>query len=148
MNSNTFQDNPSTTGDGAVSYKFGSLGQRRPRRAQARRSSTTVPSSTSASQLGSTALTVWLADGTNHPGQANFRRQFERVADGLRELHDSLPDDWEMYIEHKPYEPAFYSTRERRLGIVAAPRAARGRAARAASSTSATTCPTPTSSRS
>src|SRR5918996_636976 len=25
MNSNTFQDNPSTTGDGKVSYKFGSL---------------------------------------------------------------------------------------------------------------------------
>ena len=61
-------------------------------------------------QLGSTALTVWLADGTNHPGQANFRRQFDTVAEGLRELHDSLPDDWEMYTEHKPYEPAFYST--------------------------------------
>ena len=25
MNSNTFQDNPSTTGDGAVTYKFGSM---------------------------------------------------------------------------------------------------------------------------
>ena len=52
---------------------------------------------------------MWLADGTNHPGQANFRRQFERVADGLREIHDALPADWRMFTEHKPYEPAFYS---------------------------------------
>ena len=82
MNSNTFQDNASTTGPG-VSYKFGSLGALRSPTCASGRSSTTAPSSTSASQLGSTALTVWLADGTNHPGQANFRRQFERVADGL-----------------------------------------------------------------
>ena len=53
---------------------------------------------------------MWLADGTNHPGQADFRRQFERVADGLREIHDALPDGWEMFTEHKPYEPAFYSS--------------------------------------
>jgi L-rhamnose isomerase/sugar isomerase len=60
--------------------------------------------------LGSTSLTVWLADGTNHPGQASFRGQFERVAECLRELHDFLPADWMLYTEHKPYEPAFYST--------------------------------------
>ena len=53
---------------------------------------------------------MWLADGMNHPGQASFRGQFERVADGLRELHDHLPDDWELFTEHKPYEPAFYSS--------------------------------------
>ena len=28
-------------------------------------------------------MTVWLADGINHPGQADFRTQFERVAEGL-----------------------------------------------------------------
>ena len=61
-------------------------------------------------QLGSTAITVWIADGTNHPGQADFRDQFERVADGLHELHDDLPEGWELYTEHKPYEPAFYSS--------------------------------------
>jgi L-rhamnose isomerase/sugar isomerase len=85
MNSNTFQDNPSTTDDGKVSYKFGV-------------------------RLGSRALTVWLADGTNHPGQGDFRAQFERVAEGLHSIHDHLPDGWRMFTEHKPFEPAFYST--------------------------------------
>ena len=61
-------------------------------------------------RLGSKALTVWLADGTNHPGQADFRTQFERVAEGLRSLHDHLPEGWRMFTEHKPFEPAFYST--------------------------------------
>jgi ABC-type branched-subunit amino acid transport system ATPase component len=60
--------------------------------------------------LGSRALTVWLADGMNHPGQASFRGQFDRVLDGLRQIHAHLPDGWELYTEHKPYEPAFYSS--------------------------------------
>lgn len=108
MNSNTFQDNASTTGPG-VSYKFGSLAHSdadvRKRALEHNRAVVDL-----GVELGSTALTVWLADGTNHPGQANFRRQFERAADGLRELHDGLPSDWELLVEHKPYEPAFYSS--------------------------------------
>ncbi len=109
MNSNTFQDNPSTTGDGAVSYKFGSFAHADPDvRKQALAHNLAVVDL--GVQLGSTAITVWLADGTNSPGQADFRRQFERVADGLRELHDALPPDWELYTEHKPYEPAMYSS--------------------------------------
>jgi L-rhamnose isomerase/sugar isomerase len=108
MNSNTFQDNASTTGPG-VSYKFGSLAHAdadvRKRALEHNRAVIDL-----GLELGSTALTVWLADGTNHPGQANFRRQFERVADGLRELHDDLPPGWELLVEHKPYEPAFYSS--------------------------------------
>jgi L-rhamnose isomerase/sugar isomerase len=109
MNSNTFQDNPATTGDGAVSYKFGSFANAdadvRKRALEHNRAVIEL-----GVELGATAITVWLADGTNHPGQANFRRQFERAAECLRELHQSLPDDWEMYTEHKPYEPAFYSS--------------------------------------
>jgi L-rhamnose isomerase/sugar isomerase len=108
MNSNTFQDNPSTTGAG-ISYKFGSLAHSDPdvRKRALEHNLAVVDLGV---ELGSDALTVWLADGTNHPGQADFRRQFERVADALRELHDALPPDWELYVEHKPYEPAFYST--------------------------------------
>jgi L-rhamnose isomerase/sugar isomerase len=109
MNSNTFQDNPSTTRDGEISYKFGSMCHTDPRvRQLAVEHNKAVVEMGIA--LGSTAITVWLADGTNHPGQASLRGQFERVAGCLKELHDFLPKDWALYIEHKPYEPAFYST--------------------------------------
>jgi L-rhamnose isomerase/sugar isomerase len=100
MNSNTFQD---------AAYKFGSLAASSADvRKQAVEHNRAVIDLGVA--LGSTAITIWLADGTNHPGQANFARQFERVADGLREIHDYMPDDWQLFTEHKPYEPAFYST--------------------------------------
>jgi L-rhamnose isomerase/sugar isomerase len=46
----------------------------------------------------------------NHPGQASFKGQFERVADGLAAIHQHLPEDWVMFTEHKPFEPAFYSS--------------------------------------
>ena len=109
MNSNTFQDNPSTTSDGEISYKFGSLAHSnadvRKRALEHNRAVIDL-----GVQLGSTALTVWLADGMNHPGQANFRRQYERVADGLRELHDGLPAGWQLFVEHKPYEPSLYAS--------------------------------------
>lgn len=109
MNSNTFQDNPSTTAGGKISYKFGSFAHPDPdvRKRALEHNLEVVELGV---ELGSKAITVWLADGTNHPGQASFRAQFERVADGLRQLHDALPDDWAMYTEHKPYEPAFYSS--------------------------------------
>jgi L-rhamnose isomerase/sugar isomerase len=109
MNSNTFQDNPSTTGDGEVSYKFGSMCHTDPRVRQLAVEHNKAVVKTGIA-LGSTAITVWLGDGTNHPGQANLRGQFDRVAGCLKELHDFLPADWELYTEHKPFEPAFYST--------------------------------------
>ncbi|MEY2477252.1 MAG: L-rhamnose isomerase / sugar isomerase [Actinomycetota bacterium] len=109
MNSNTFQDNPSTTANGAVSFKFGSLANidEGARKAAVEHNLAVVDLGV---RLGSKAITVWLADGMNHPGQANFRGQFERVLDGLRQIHAHLPDDWLMFTEHKPYEPAFYSS--------------------------------------
>jgi len=109
MNSNTFQDNPSTTGGGALTFKFGSLANSDPavRNAAIDHNKYVIDLGI---RLGSHALTVWLADGINHPGQANHRTQFERVAEGLAEIHDHLPDDWRIYTEHKPFEPAFYAT--------------------------------------
>ena len=109
MNSNTFQDNPSTTNDGKVSYKFGSLANADPATRQTAVEHNLYVIDLGV-RLGSRALTVWLADGTNHPGQADFRAQFERVAQGLCSIHDHLPDGWRMFTEHKPFEPAFYST--------------------------------------
>ena len=109
MNSNTFQDNPSTTDDGKLSYKFGSLANADPavREVAVEHNKYVIDLGV---RLGSTALTVWLADGINHPGQADHTTQFERVAEGLAAIHDHLPDGWQMYTEHKPYEPAFYAT--------------------------------------
>lgn len=109
MNSNTFQDDPSTTHGGEVSYKFGSMcaSSVAARDAAVEHNLDVIAIG---EQLGSTALTVWLGDGTNHPGQADYRRQFERVADCLRQVHDGLPAGWSMFTEHKPYEPAFYSS--------------------------------------
>jgi L-rhamnose isomerase/sugar isomerase len=109
MNSNTFQDNPSTTDDGALTYKFGSMAAADPRvrEAAVRHNLQVIELGV---QLGSTALSIWIPDGMNHPGQASLRRQFDRVADCLREIHDALPAGWVMFTEHKPYEPAFYST--------------------------------------
>jgi len=109
MNSNTFQDNPSTTNDGSVSYKFGSLANvdDTVRRAAVEHNHYVIDLGV---ELGSRALTVWLGDGMNHPGQASFRSQFERVLAGLGEVYAHVPEDWEMYTEHKPYEPAFYSS--------------------------------------
>ena len=109
MNSNTFQDNPSTTDEGRLSYKFGSLANSdmAVREIAIEHNKEVIDLGAA---LGSKALTVWLADGINHPGQADHRTQFEHVADGLRAIHDHLPDDWQMYTEHKPYEPAFYAT--------------------------------------
>jgi len=109
MNSNTFQDNPSTTRDGEVSYKYGSLAHTDDgaRKAAVEHNLYCIDLGV---KLGSTALTVWLADGSSHPGQASFRGQFERAAVGLRQIHDHLPSGWQMFTEHKPYEPAFYSS--------------------------------------
>ncbi|MBA2608232.1 MAG: sugar isomerase, partial [Actinobacteria bacterium] len=109
MNSNTFQDNPSTTDNGRVSYKFGSLANvdDGARKAALEHNLAVIDLGV---KLGSKALTVWLADGMNHPGQASFRGQLDRVAEGLREIHGHLPDDWLMFAEHKPFEPAFYSS--------------------------------------
>lgn len=109
MNSNTFQDNPSTTDDGRLTYKFGSLANsdKAVRDVAIEHNKEVIELGV---ELGSRALTVWLADGINHPGQADFRTQFEHVADGLKAIHDHLPEGWQMYSEHKPYEPAFYAT--------------------------------------
>jgi len=109
MNSNTFQDNPSTTDDGKLSYKFGSLANADPavREVAVEHNKYVIDLGV---RLGSSALTVWLADGINHPGQADHTTQFERVAEGLGAIHDHLPDGWHLYTEHKPYEPAFYAT--------------------------------------
>lgn len=61
-------------------------------------------------QLGSTDLTVWVGDGTNFPGQQDLGRSLDRYLEAAAQVYAALPDDWRMLLEHKMFEPAFYST--------------------------------------
>jgi L-rhamnose isomerase/sugar isomerase len=61
-------------------------------------------------QLGSKALTVWIADGSNFAGQSNMTLALDRHVDSMREIYAALPADWRVFLEHKLYEPAFYSS--------------------------------------
>lgn len=105
MNSNTFQDQPGQK----HSYKFGSLTH--PDKAVRDQAvAHNVECIEIGKTLGSKAHTVWIADGGNFPGQQNFRRALERYIESMRDIYAALPDDWRVFIEHKFYEPAFYST--------------------------------------
>jgi L-rhamnose isomerase/sugar isomerase len=105
MNSNTFSD----AKDQKLSYKFGSLSHAD---AAVRRQAVehNLECIEIGSVLGSKALTVWIGDGSNFPGQVNFTRQFEHYLDAMKQIYADLPDDWRLFTEHKMYEPAFYST--------------------------------------
>ncbi len=63
-----------------------------------------------ARELGSTGLSLWLADGTNYPGQDDLRARRARLRDGLAELYAAMPSEQELLIEYKLFEPAFYAT--------------------------------------
>ncbi|UTF60405.1 L-rhamnose catabolism isomerase [Gilvimarinus sp. DA14] len=105
VNSNTFQDQP----DQKLSYKYGSLSHAdKAVREQAIAHNLQVIEW--GKQLGSKVLTVWVGDGSNHPGQQHFQRAFERYLASAKAIYQGLPNDWEMHIEHKMFEPAFYST--------------------------------------
>ncbi|MCK3775916.1 L-rhamnose catabolism isomerase [Ensifer sesbaniae] len=105
MNSNTFSDAPGQE----HSYKFGSLSHTD---AATRRQAVehNLECIEIGRQLGSKALTVWVGDGSNFPGQSNFTRAFERYLDAMKSVYAALPDDWRVFTEHKMFEPAFYST--------------------------------------
>lgn len=105
MNSNTFEDAPGQQ----HSYKYGSLSHTDPAvRRQAIEHN--IRCIELGETLGSKALVVWLADGSNFPGQQNFRRALDRTIDSLENIYEVLPKDWRLLIEYKPFEPAFYST--------------------------------------
>jgi len=63
-----------------------------------------------ATELGSTAQSLWLADGTNYPGQDDLRARRRRMLDALARVHAVLPPAQELLIEYKFFEPAFYAT--------------------------------------
>jgi len=105
MNSNTFSDARGQL----QSYKFGSLSAAdKATRDQAIEHN--LECIEIGKTIGSKALTIWIGDGSNFPGQVNFARQFEHYLDSVKTIYSALPDDWRLYTEHKMYEPAFYST--------------------------------------
>jgi L-rhamnose isomerase / sugar isomerase len=63
-----------------------------------------------AGALGSSALSLWFADGTNYPGQDDLRARRHRMLDALGEVYAALPEEQEVLVEYKPFEPAFYAT--------------------------------------
>jgi L-rhamnose isomerase / sugar isomerase len=63
-----------------------------------------------AAELGSTAQSLWLADGTNYAGQDDLRERRARMHDALSRVYAVLPPDQQMLVEYKLFEPAFYAT--------------------------------------
>lgn len=105
VNSNTFQDQAGQ----AHSYATGSLSSTL---ADTRQQAVehNIECIEIGRQLGSRDLTVWVGDGTNFPGQQDFARSLDRYLDAAAQVYVALPDDWRMLLEHKMFEPAFYST--------------------------------------
>lgn len=104
VNSNTFQDQK----DQALSYKFGSL-QHVDKAVRKQAIEHNIEVIRHGVELGSKALTVWLADGSCFPGQLNFRKAFQHTFESLQEIYAALPNNWKVFVEYKAFEPNFYS---------------------------------------
>jgi L-rhamnose isomerase/sugar isomerase len=100
MNSNTFQD---------PQYKYGSL-QHVDKSVRKKAIEHNKEVIRYGQALGSKCLSVWLADGSNFPGQLNFREAFQNTLESLRDIYTNIPEDWKLLLEYKPFEPNFYST--------------------------------------
>jgi L-rhamnose isomerase/sugar isomerase len=106
VNSNTFQDQK----DQEFSYKFGSLCH-----TEAKVRKQAIDHNLRVAEIGRSlgdeckTLTIWLADGSNFPGQHHFRKAYQRTLESIREIYRGIPSDWTTLVEYKPYEPHFYS---------------------------------------
>ena len=63
-----------------------------------------------AEEVGSNVISLWLADGTNYPGQDDLRARHTRLLAALEEVYAAMPAGMQMLVEYKFFEPAFYST--------------------------------------
>ena len=61
-------------------------------------------------EMGSKSIGMWVADGTNYPGQDNLRERKHRLYEGLKALYDAMDDDMTMLLEYNPFEPFYYTT--------------------------------------
>jgi L-rhamnose isomerase / sugar isomerase len=100
VNSNTFQDDD---------YKLGSVTHSDPKIRQ-KAIDHHFACIDVMNEIGSRDLKIWLADGTNYPGQDDIRARQERLADSLSKIYARLGDDQRLVLEYKFFEPAFYHT--------------------------------------
>ena len=100
INSNTFQDDD---------YKLGSLTNADPK-IRAKAVQHNLDCIEVMNQTGSRDLKIWLADGTNYPGQGDIRARQDWLAEGLATIYAQLGDDQRLVLEYKFFEPAFYHT--------------------------------------
>ena len=100
INPNLFQDQI---------YKYGSLCNR-DEEIRAIAVKHLLESADLAKQTGSQLVAIWLADGSNYPGQSNIRWRKHALVKALRPLHEALTADQQILLEYKPFEPAFYHT--------------------------------------
>ncbi|GAA4302688.1 sugar isomerase [Compostibacter hankyongensis] len=105
VNSNTFQDQP----DQQRSYRFGSLchTDKEVRRQAVEHNLEVVRYG---AELGTNVLSVWLSDGSNFPGQYHMQGALQRTLESLQSIYAGMPDDFLLFLEYKPFEPAFYAT--------------------------------------
>jgi L-rhamnose isomerase / sugar isomerase len=100
INSNTFQDDD---------YKLGALTHTDPKIRQKaidhHLACVDVMDAT-----GSRDLKIWLAEGTNYPGQGDLRGRQDRLAESLAAIYERIGDDQRLVLEYKFFEPAFYHT--------------------------------------
>ncbi|MEN9955862.1 MAG: hypothetical protein RL723_475 [Actinomycetota bacterium] len=100
INSNTFQDEE---------YKLGSLAHRDPKVRQ-RAIDHHFDCIDVMHETGSRDLKIWLADGSNYPGQDDMRARQDNLADSLAKIYARIGDNQRLVLEYKFFEPAFYHT--------------------------------------
>jgi hypothetical protein len=112
VNSNTFQDDE---------YKLGSLTHAE-KTVRRRAIDHHIECIDVMDRTGSRDLKIWLADGTNYPGQGDIRARQEWLLESLHEIYAHLGDDQRLVLEYKFFEPAFYHTGRPGLGYRVRPR--------------------------
>ena len=100
INSNTFQDDD---------YKLGSVCHPDPK-IRAKAVAHLLECIDIMDITGTQDLKIWLADGTNYPGQDNIRDRQDRLAESLQKTYARLGANQRLLLEYKFFEPSFYTT--------------------------------------
>ena len=100
INSNTFQDDD---------YKFGSL-THIDKTVRQKAIDHHLRCIEVMNETGSRDLKIWLADGTNYPGQGDIRGRQDRLAESLATIYQHIGEGQRLVLEYKFFEPAMYMT--------------------------------------